>query len=303
MAELCPISCILVTIASMIVLFRSITTQSEIDLVADRYVAGYEVGHPELCPTFGSELQLFIFITSAPSHFIQRQAIRMTWGDTRKFPNVSLAFFIGIPSNESRSLILEEESIYRDMIIARFIDTYDNLTLKSLSTLEWLNTYCPLVPRMLKTYDNVYISIPLLLIFVEQTLRDNETKTMWGKLELDHLPERDNTSKYFVTEEEFPGSKYPPFVSGPAYLMSTDVTRDLFAAAAEEPYLKIEDVFITGILAKILNIKQIHVKAFYKLFDGSWWDVVNYIATHNLTSAELLSTWSHLDRMERINPR
>ncbi|XP_053620391.1 beta-1,3-galactosyltransferase 5-like [Plodia interpunctella] len=296
MAELCPIPCILVTFTSMIVLLGSITTQPE--LVVDRYVAGYEVGHPELCPAFGSELKIIIFVTSAPSHFKQREAIRMTWGDMSKFPKVSLAFFIGIPSNESRSLILEEESIYRDMIIARFIDTYDNLTLKSLSMFEWLNTYCPLVPRMLKTDDDMFINVPLLVKFVKKTLRNNGTKTIWGNLSADHLrvPVRDNTSKYFVTEEEFPGNKYPAFVTGPAYLISTDVTTDMFEAAADEPYLKIEDVFITGILAKKLKIKRIDVKIFYNLriYGDPWWHMLDFLSVHNLTSDEVLESWQEL---------
>ncbi|XP_053611995.1 beta-1,3-galactosyltransferase 1-like [Plodia interpunctella] len=293
---LLPNICSLAAIISVI-LFCNITAQTE--LVSDRYVAGHEVSHPELCPAFGSELQLMIFVFTAPSHFKQRQAIRMTWGDTVKIPNVSLAFIIGITPNESesfgysdRSLILEEDLIYRDIIIGRFIDTYNNLTLKSLSMLEWMNTYCSLVPRMLKTDDDMFINVPKLLQFAEESLRKNITKTIWGQIRLDKPIRNNTTHKHFVTSGEFQGDVYPNFMTGPAYLMTSDVTRDLFAAAANEPYLRLEDVFITGVLATKLRIQKIDVPLFYnRRIYGDICRLMKYISVHEITSIELQEIW------------
>ncbi|XP_053611521.1 beta-1,3-galactosyltransferase 5-like [Plodia interpunctella] len=283
----------LTTIAGVLVMLCSIATQTE--LVSDRYVAGYEVSHPELCPAFGSELELIIFVTTVPSHFKERQAIRMTWGATWKFENVSFAFYIGTPPNESRSLILEENVAHGDIIIARFIDTYDNLTLKSLSMLEWINTHCPLVPRMLKTDDDMFINVPKLLHFIRQTIQKNKTNTIWGQLSKRNLPDRYNKTKYFVTYKEYPEKLYPRFLTGPAYLLSTDVTRDLFTTAANEPYFKIEDVFITGILAEKLKIKRIHINEFHNSkLRGEVCRLLDQISVHGFTSTELLKTWNKL---------
>ncbi|XP_064292500.1 lactosylceramide 1,3-N-acetyl-beta-D-glucosaminyltransferase-like [Plodia interpunctella] len=300
MATFWAYPCSLAIITS--VLLSNITTQ----LVSDRYVAGYEVSHPELCPAFGSELQLMIFITSAPSHFKQRQAIRKTWGNALKMENVSLAFIIGIPESRrysDRSRILED-FVYRDIIIGRFIDTYNNLTLKSISMFEWLQNYCPLVPRMLKTDDDVFIHVPKLLELLQESLRENKKKTIWGKLYANRLPQRSKTSKYFVTYEEYPDEVYPNFVSGPAYLMTTDITKDLLVAAANEPYLRFEDVFITGILAEKLFIERIHVEEFFnKRLQGDLCRLMNYISVHGITCTELHETWRNLQLVTCTNTK
>ena len=56
----------------------------------------------------------------------------------------------------------------------------------------------------------------------------------------------------------FPGSRYPDWLSGSAYLLDRDTAGDLYQAALNTPLFHIEDVFLTGILASKVfrNIKQ-----------------------------------------------
>ena len=59
-----------------------------------------------------------------------------------------------------------------------FIDTYNNLTLKTISTLEWSWTHCSRVKFVLKTDDDVYIHTPVLLDILDRV--KNRSQTIMG---------------------------------------------------------------------------------------------------------------------------
>lgn len=52
-----------------------------------------------------------------------------------------------------------EKHIYDDLIIANFADSYDNLTLKTMATLEWIETFCNQSQFVLKTDDDMFINV------------------------------------------------------------------------------------------------------------------------------------------------
>ncbi|CAK1589417.1 unnamed protein product [Parnassius mnemosyne] len=232
-------------------------------LTRDVYVAGHERPHPELCPALGARLQLLILITSAPSHASARDAVRLTWGHYASRSDVALAFVLGSPPASLRSAIDAEDALYGDLIVGRSIDSYSNLTLKTLSMLEWADTYCPRAPRLLKTDDDMFINIPRLLRFATAPGRVNATRTIWGKVVKKSYPKRTTKSKYYVSPLQFPGKVFPDFATGPAYLVSGDSIRVLLAAAGGERYLRLEDVFVTGVLAARLKIARLHSPEFY----------------------------------------
>jgi hypothetical protein len=61
-----------------------------------------------------------------------------------------------------------EKHLYDDLIVANFKDSYDNLTLKTMSTLEWMDSYCNQSEYILKTDDDMFINVPNLLSFIEK---------------------------------------------------------------------------------------------------------------------------------------
>lgn len=70
------------------------------------------------------------------------------------------------------------------------------------------------------------------------------------------VPVRNPQSKYFITEEQYAEASYPPFVTGPSYLVSKVAVSKLFYAALEHTFLHLEDVFLTGIIAEQLGIPR-----------------------------------------------
>lgn len=67
---------------------------------------------------------------------------------------------------------------------------------------------------------------------------------------------RTKDSKFYLTEQEYAPSEFPKYASGTGYLISGWAIHDLYATALQENYFKLEDVFITGIVAELANVKR-----------------------------------------------
>lgn len=61
-----------------------------------------------------------------------------------------------------------EKHLYDDLIVANFEDSYDNLTLKTMSSMEWIDSYCNQSDFVLKTDDDMFINVPNLLSFIDK---------------------------------------------------------------------------------------------------------------------------------------
>lgn len=57
--------------------------------------------------------------------------------------SVKIVFLIGQTlNNETQNKIYDESDTYRDLIQESFIDSYNNLTLKSIMMLKWVSNNC-----------------------------------------------------------------------------------------------------------------------------------------------------------------
>lgn len=238
---------------------------------------------------------MLVLITSAPSHAEARAAIRFTWGHYAARRDLTIAFMLGTPPPDLRSALVAEDELYGDLIVGRFRDSYSNLTLKTLSMLEWADTYCPRAPRLLKTDDDMFINVPRLLQFAAAPARANATRTIWGKVVKKSYPKRTTKSKYYVSPLQFSGKVFPDFATGPAYLLTTDVVRELLAAAPREPYLRLEDVFVTGVLAAKLHVTRRLAPEFYnKKVQAHPCTVQRGVAIHMVRYHEQFDLWRKL---------
>lgn len=143
-------------------------------------------------------------------------------------------------------VIAAENYMYNDIIRGRFVDSYNNLTLKTISMLEWVDDNCPKASFILKTDDDMFINVPKLLQFVEK--KQSDKRTIYGRLAKKWKPIRNKKSKYYVSPEQYRPPIFPAFTTGPAYLMTRDCVKDLYNKALNETYLKLEDVYTTGIV-------------------------------------------------------
>ncbi|XP_063368892.1 beta-1,3-galactosyltransferase 5-like [Cydia amplana] len=262
----------------------------------DRYVPGHARAHAELCPARGAGTRLVALVPSAPVYFRQREAVRLTWGHAARRADITLAFMLGAPPAALRAAVDAEDKLYGDVIEGHYVDSYGNLTLKTLSMLEWFVTYCPLAARLLKADDDMFINVDGVLRFAEAPARSRAARTVWGKVWRDGRPSRNASSKFFVPAQEFPEATYPPYANGPAYLVSGDAVGELLRAALGVRWLRMEDVLATGVAAARARVLRADAPAFLRRRK----DVAHTcalraaLAVHQVSYADQFDLWRKL---------
>lgn len=258
------------------------------------YESGYDIPNVDLCPDLGKKLKLLVAITSAPQHQEARMAVRQTWGHYGQRRDVAVAFLLGSSTKPDIDAVVKAEAdLYGDIIRSRFIDSYDNLTLKTVSLTEWVDSFCTKVRFVLKTDDDMFINMPRLLSFVDEHV--NQKRIIYGRLARKWKPIRNSRSKYFVSVKQFSPPIFPDFVTGPAYLLSGDVMHDLYKHALGRNYLKLEDVFTTGIVAEAISVKRFHVNEFLnKRIPFNVCNIKKSISIHMVKYHEQFDLWKKL---------
>lgn len=94
----------------------------------------------------------------------------------------------------AQNSILEEHNDYGDIIQERFIDDYNNLTIKSVMMLKWVTTNCPQATYLMKTDDDMYINVENLVKALK--LRPRSGDTLIGSLICSARPISDSKNKW-----------------------------------------------------------------------------------------------------------
>lgn len=212
-----------------------------------------------------SPIFLMVIICSAPPNFEARSAVRESWGLERNISDsaVRVYFLLGQTVNSTMQRKIEmEQELYKDIIQESFIDTYNNLTLKSLMLLKLVKNECRnSVSYVMKTDDDMFVNLVQLVktLLVRNTTR----RVLFGNLICHAKPIRDFYDKWYAPEYMYAGKVYPNYLSGTGYVMSADVPEILFETALHTPLLHLEDVYLTGICAKLSHVRPSHNTDFH----------------------------------------
>lgn len=80
-----------------------------------------------------------------------------------------LGFLLGdTDSLDAQNQVMDESSKYGDVIQEGFLDTYNNLTLKSVMLLKWVRSHCRHARYIMKTDDDMFVNLPRLISFLEE---------------------------------------------------------------------------------------------------------------------------------------
>lgn len=244
-------------------------TNSNRLLYADyvRYVTKMKVNKPYYCGThFGANLNSLVFIFTRAEAFVRRKAIRQTWGTpfSNKCLKSKFIFILGSSDNQTiEKLIQDEDKKYGDILHWDFIDNYYNCTLKVIGILRWTLFHCNQVPFILKMDDDMLLNAVSMDKFCEEN-RQAE-KTLYGIMVKGWNPLRDKTSKWYISEQEYPATFYPPFINGP-YLITGDSVFSLYTEIIQSlPALAFDDVYVTGIIAQKCKLNKTQMKQFIRL--------------------------------------
>lgn len=206
-----------------------------------------EFNNSQLLPT---AKDILIFVCSDVRHRDRRKVIRATWA--RKLRPRPI-FLLGVGSSRvDNQMAMEEAKIFGDVIIEDFVDSYQNLTLKTVFALKHYLRLAPNSQYFFKIDDDVLLN-SYNLDHVMYKFRD--CKGVFGAKEPIRYVHRDKESKWHVPQWMYSPDKFPVFVNGPAYLISGSIVNRVYQTALATPLVSLEDVFVTGIVAhNILNL-------------------------------------------------
>ncbi|XP_059165896.1 beta-1,3-galactosyltransferase 1-like [Physella acuta] len=207
-----------------------------------------------------STIEVIICVPISHNNFKGRETVRATWGS---YANVSshnsiLVFFIGLPDMNSaeaaqtQKLILEEAAVYGDILQEDFVDSYNNLSLKSVSILKYVTFYCSKASYVLKADDDMYVNVPFLVTTLRKHKDSNPELSAFvmGSKQVNAHPARSSDSKWYTPVSMFSEDTYPDYVSGTAYVMSAEASWLLYEGSLRVPLFWLEDIYITGICSK-----------------------------------------------------
>ncbi|XP_065221459.1 lactosylceramide 1,3-N-acetyl-beta-D-glucosaminyltransferase-like [Planococcus citri] len=232
-----------------------------IDYINQNYDTSFTHFSKDICIV--RQPQILIIICSRPRNVFLRQSIRLTWARWADQYNITILFLMGYPvDNRLDAKLLEESNLRRDLILEGFDDTYNNLTLKTIFMLKWVQMYCAEVPFVLKLDDDVYVNLENLHNYVMKIQKNDLSKLLVGKVEPNAKPYRDLTNKWYMPYYLYKSEQYPNYTQGVAYLMSKQVASKLYEYSLTKEFLHLEDVFLTGICAQELDITPIDQEEF-----------------------------------------
>nr|KAG5705853.1 hypothetical protein BaRGS_030743 [Batillaria attramentaria] len=133
--------------------------------------------------------------------------------------------------------------MYGDIVMHDFVDSYSNLTLKTMSGLRWAVRICGHARFFLKADDDMWINIPSLLNTLNREEAALQT-AVGGSCSQSARPIRNRNSKWFASVKAYPQSTYPGFCSGTAYVSSLNVARHVISVSPNVPFFYLEDVYL-----------------------------------------------------------
>ena len=144
-----------------------------------------------------------------------------------------------------------------------FLDTYLNLTIKTLVSLNWAaNTYNTQV--FIKSDDDVILNVHYIHHRLVTLVGSKPTSTTFPGMIIGHcftdaLPVRGLCQKFGVSQNIYPRKKYPRYCNGPNYVITKAAIFALLNQTLNTTLLSLEDVFL-GILAeKAGYVKMINI--------------------------------------------
>ncbi|XP_069618297.1 beta-1,3-galactosyltransferase 2-like [Ranitomeya imitator] len=213
------------------------------------------INQPEKCKNQKPFLVIMVLVQS--QDLASRHTIRETWGNESIYDvEVVRIFLVGLPQivpERVQDMLEEESRIFGDIIQQDFMDTYYNLTLKTLMGMEWVTKFCPSASYVMKIDNDMFLNVNYLIHNLLYPNIPVRTNYFTGDIAKNTGPLRDKAYKWYVPPEVYPNDTYPPYCKGPGYVFSADIAKNIYDIAQEIRVIPMEDSFI-GICLYELHI-------------------------------------------------
>ena len=214
----------------------------------------------EICePNIITDLTLLAFVPSSVDNFNTRRVLRNTWANPIFYDNQKfrVVFMVGQSTNETvNEMVKQEMKIHGDIVQENFLDSYRNLTLKTLMGLRWSSTYCSNAKFILKIDDDVIMNTKYLLNYLEENMNISKSFICYNLI--NSTVDRNQNAKWYMSYDEYNLDILPNYCQGSAYMLTNDITSMLVENSFKIKRIYLEDAYL-GILAKYLNITIINI--------------------------------------------
>ncbi|KAM4745682.1 beta-1,3-galactosyltransferase 2-like [Anableps anableps] len=257
----------------------------------------YLLNQPEVC--LDRSPFLLLLVPVAPQEAEARQAVRRTWGAPGR--DTLTLFFSGLPQGAPLQRALEKESQqHADIIQINFMDSYQNLTIKTMMMMKWLADHCPNASYAMKVDSDIFVNVFHLI----QRLRSSpRVGFITGSVIWDGSPRRDPSSKWFLSKELYHEDSFPPYVSGAGYVFSTDLATRISWASRFVRVIPLEDVYV-GLCLRVLGVRPVYsysLPLFRNLFEIRKLEYdrctfAGLILVNRFKPSELLRVWQDFSK-------
>ncbi|XP_073671455.1 beta-1,3-galactosyltransferase 1 [Paramisgurnus dabryanus] len=258
------------------------------------------INEPKKCE--GAAPFLILLVSTNHKEFDARQAIRETWGDENTFGDVRVLtlFLLGFSTEPVLNQMVEQESqIFHDILVEDFVDSYHNLTLKTLMGMRWVSSYCPNAQYIMKTDSDIFVNMDNLVFNLLRPNAKPRRRFFTGRV-INGGPIRDVRSKWFMPRDLYPDSRYPLFCSGTGYVFSGDVAELIYKTSLHTRLLHLEDVYV-GLCLRKLGIQPFQNNGF-----NHWkmtYSLCRYrkvLTVHQISPEEILRIWNDMANKKHL---
>ncbi|XP_033479171.1 beta-1,3-galactosyltransferase 1-like [Epinephelus lanceolatus] len=266
----------------------------------------FNMDNPDVCKTKTPFLVLMVPV--APKNVAARDAIRQTWGKESLVQGeaVLTLFMLGLSGGADVEQVqekLKQENLqHHDLIQSNFMDTYLNLTTKTMVIMDWLATRCPTAAYAMKIDSDMFLNIDNLVMMLQKP-GIPKLNYLTGMLMWNRPVVRSKNSKWYVPEEMYPEPQYPTYTLGMGYIFSNDLPEKFVEASKSVKPFNIEDAYI-GMCMKQLGLAPTsppnpsQFKAYNTRYNRCEFSkVITYILG---SSQELLKYWTDLKKPEPL---
>ncbi|KAG7232011.1 hypothetical protein INR49_009998 [Caranx melampygus] len=182
--------------------------------------------------------------------------VLMTWGNSSVVQGeVVLTMFMlglsgGADNKEQQEKLNQENLQHKDLIQSNFMDTYLNLTIKTMVIMDWLATRCPTASYAMKIDSDMFLNIDNLVIMLKKPGIPKQNY-LTGMLMWDRPVVRSKDSKWYVSEELYPDPRYPTYTLGMGYVFSNDLPAKYVEISKSIKPFNIEDAYIGMCMKKL----------------------------------------------------
>ncbi|XP_021752010.1 hydroxyproline O-galactosyltransferase GALT3-like [Chenopodium quinoa] len=256
----------------------------------------FDVGQLKAPSLLKRRVVLLVGVFSTGNNFERRMALRRSWMQYEAVRSgiVAVRFLIGFHKNAEVNLDLwKEAQAYGDIQLMPFVDYYSLISLKTIAVCI-LGTKIIPAKYIMKIDDDAFVRIDVVLSSLKEK---SASGLLYGLISFQSSPHRDQDSKWFVSEEEWPKDSFPPWAHGPGYIISRDIAKYIVRSHQERDLklFKLEDVAMGIWIEKYKDsgheVKYISDDRFHHTGCDA-----DYILAHYQNPRKVLCLWEKLQK-------